>query len=143
MSDNIKVTRVNLIPTMRYNDAAAAISWLCKAFGFEERFTVPGDNGSIVHAQLSFGNGMIMLGSTRDDALGQYQKPPTDTGGIGTQSVYVVVKDADRHHERALAAGAEIITAPMAPEHGGRFYSCRDPEGHVWHFGSYDPWADA
>ena len=140
MSDNVKQTLVNLIPTMRYNDAAAAITWLCEAFAFEEQLRVPGDNSSIVHAQLVFGNGMIMLGSARDDELGQLQKPPSETAGVGTQSVYVVVGNVDRHHVRALAAGAEITTEPMNPEHGGRFYSCRDPEGHVWHFGSYDPW---
>ena len=59
MADNARKTISNVIPTMRYHDASAAIEWLCKAFGFEKCLVVPGENGTIVHAQLVFGNGMI------------------------------------------------------------------------------------
>ena len=138
MADNAKPTRATIIPTMRYRDAPAAIDWLCRAFGIERHLVVPGEDGTILHAQLSFGNGMIMLGSTRDDAFGRLVRPPE--GGVGTQSAYVVVADADRHYARAKAAGAEILLEIKDEDYGGRGYTCRDPEGHVWNFGTFDPW---
>jgi uncharacterized glyoxalase superfamily protein PhnB len=141
MTDNSKQTRADVIPTMRYHDAAAAIEWLCKAFGFEKHLVVPGENGSIAHAQLTFGNGMIMLGSARDDAFDKLIKPPRDLGGVGTQSPYVIVADADKHYARAVAAGAKVVMDIKDEDYGGRGYSCRDPEGHVWNFGTFDPWA--
>jgi uncharacterized glyoxalase superfamily protein PhnB len=101
---------------------------------------VPGENGTVAHAQLSFGNGMIMLGSARDDEFGHWVKPPRETGGIGTQSAYVIVEDADAHFARAKAAGAEIVMDVEDQDYGGRLYSCLDPEGHLWSFGTYDPW---
>jgi uncharacterized glyoxalase superfamily protein PhnB len=131
-----------IIPTMRYRDAAAAIDWLCRAFGFERHLVVPGEGDSIAHAQLTFGNGMIMLGSARDDEFGKLQVPPSETGGIGTQSPYIVVADADAHHARAVAAGAVVVMPLVDPEYGGRAYSCKDLEGHLWNFGTYDPWAE-
>jgi uncharacterized glyoxalase superfamily protein PhnB len=140
MASNPKNTVSTVIPTMRYRDANAAIEWLCKAFGFEKHLVVPGENGTVAHAQLSFGNGMIMLGSAREDEFGQWVKPPRETGGIGTQSAYVIVEDADAHHARAKAAGAEIVMEVEDQDYGGRLYSCLDPEGHLWSFGTYDPW---
>jgi len=134
-------TRANIVPTLRYRDAATAIEWLCRAFGFEKHLVVPGDGGTIAHAQLTLGNGMIMLGSARDDAFGRLQKTPADVGGVGTQSSYVIVPDADAHHARAVAAGARVVYPLKDEDYGGRGYSCLDPEGHLWNFGTYDPWA--
>ena len=141
MADNAKHTTSTVIPTMRYEDARAAIDWLCEAFGFEQHLVVPGENGTITHAQLVFGNGMVMLGSTRDNEFGQLQKPPRALGGVGTQSPYIIVEDADKHYARAVAAGAEVVVPIKDEDYGGRGYSCRDFEGHVWNFGTYDPWA--
>jgi uncharacterized glyoxalase superfamily protein PhnB len=140
MASNPKDTVSTVIPAMRYRDANGAIEWLCKAFGFEKHLVVPGENGTVAHAQLSFGNGMIMLGSARDDEFGRRVKPPRETGGIGTQSAYVIVEDADAHYARAKAAGAEIVMEVEDQDYGGRLYSCLDPEGHLWSFGTYDPW---
>lgn len=134
--------RATIIPTMRYGDAPAAIEWLCKAFGFEKHLVVPGPNGTIAHAQLTFGNGMIMLGSTRDDQFGRLVTVPADAGAV-TQSPYIIVQDTDAHYARARAAGAEIVMDIKDEDYGGRGYSCRDPEGHLWNFGSYDPWAES
>jgi uncharacterized glyoxalase superfamily protein PhnB len=128
-----------IIPTLRYRDAAAAIDWLCRAFGFEKHFVVPGESGAIEHAQLTLGDGMIMLGSARDDAFGKMQKPPA-AGGPVTQSPYIVVADVDAHHDRAVAAGAKVVYPLTDEDYGGRGYSCLDPEGHLWSFGTYDPW---
>ena len=134
-------TRASVIPALRYRDAAAAVEWLCKAFGFEKRLVVPGDDGNVVHAQLVFGNGMVMLGSGRDGDYSDAVRPPADAGGVPSQGPYIVVADADAHHARAAAAGAEIVEKLADADYGGRGYSCRDPEGHVWSFGTYDPWA--
>ena len=142
MTENAAATRSTVIPTMKYHDAPAAIEWLKKAFGFEEHLVVPGENGTIAHAQLVFGNGMIMLGSAGSGHFDELQKPPREVGGVGTQSACVIVRDADAHYARAVAAGAEIVMDIEDQSYGGRSYSCRDPEGHVWNFGSYDPWAE-
>ena len=143
MANNAKKTTATVIPTMRYNDAAAAIEWLCEAFGFEKHLVVPGEDGTVVHAQLVFGNGMVMLGSARESDFDNLQKPPSALDGAVSQSPYIIVEDADKHYARAVAAGAEIVMEIKDEDYGGRDYSCRDPEGHVWNFGSYDPWAAA
>jgi uncharacterized glyoxalase superfamily protein PhnB len=139
MSDDVK--RANVIPGLRYRDAPAAIEFLCRAFGFETHLVVPGEGNVIEHAQLSFGNGMIMLGAARDDAYGRLVRPPRDRGGA-SQGIYVVVGDADEHYARAVAAGAKIVEELEDKDYGGRGYGCLDPEGNVWSFGTYDPWAD-
>ena len=133
-------TKGNIIPGLRYADAPAAIEFLCRAFGFEQRLVVPGgDDGTIAHAQLTLGNGMIMLGTARDDEYGKLMSLPANIGGT-TQAAYIVVDEIDAHYEQAKTAGAEIVMELAAQEHGGSMYSARDPEGHLWNFGSYDPW---
>ena len=135
-----KDTRATVIPTLRYRDAPAAIEWLCKTFGFEKQLVVPDENGGIAHAQLSFGNGMIMLGSVReDDEFGKLVTQP-GPGGAETQSPYLIVADADSIHASAKAAGAEIVIAIKDEDYGGRGFSCRDLEGRLWNIGTYDPW---
>ena len=141
MADNAKHTVLTVIPTLRYKDAAAAIVWLCEAFGFEKHRVVPGENGAIAHAQLVFGNGMIMLGSARDDEFGNFQQPPSSVEGVVFQSPYIIVEDVDKHYARAIAAGATVVMALKDEDYGGRDYSCRDPEGFLWNFGTYDPWS--
>ena len=130
-----------IIPTMRYRDASAAVDWLCRAFGFEQHRVVRGEGGTVVHAQLVYRNSMVMLGQARDDEFGKLQKAPAEIAGVGTQSPYVIVPDADAHHARAVAAGANVVYPLRDEDYGGRGYSCRDPEGHLWNFGTYDPWA--
>ena len=130
----------NIIPTMRYHDAPAAIEWLCEAFGFERRLVVPGEDGSIAHAQLTLGGGMIMLGSARDDDFGGLVKTAREVGA-NTQSAYIVVEEIDEHYQKARAQGAEIVMEIADQDFGGRLYSAVDPEGYLWNFGSFDPWA--
>lgn len=132
-----------IIPSMRYADAPKAIDWLCDVFGFKRHLVVPGENNTIVHAQLSFGDGMIMMGSVRDDEHGKLAKTPADTGGVQTQCIYMIVKDTDAHYEKTKAAGATIIREIQDEAHGGRGYGCLDLEGHLWYFGSYDPWVES
>lgn len=138
-----KNTRINIIPCLRYRDAPAAIEWLCSIFGFEKHLVVPGENNTVIHAQLSFGNGMLMLGST-DRIDSEYSKlitQPDDIGGAQTQTIYVVVEDADAVYDRVRAAGMEIVMEIKDEDYGGRGFTCRDLERHVWSFGTYDPFA--
>ena len=132
--------KISVIPALQYKDAKAAIEFLCNAFGFTKKAVYDEPDGSIAHAQLIHGNGMIMLGSVKDSEYGKLLRRPGDAGGV-TMSVYVVVDDADAHFARAKAAGAEITREPVTQDYGGRDYTCKDPEGNVWTFGTYDPMA--
>lgn len=140
MSSLAKKTPACIIPCLRYRNAPAAIEWLCRAFGFNKHLVVPGKNETIAHAQLTFGNGMIMLGSVVDSEFGRLMKQPDEIGGAETQSAYVIAADADVVYGQAKAAGAEIVLAIKDEDYGGRGFTCRDLEGHLWTFGTYDPW---
>ncbi|USX25992.1 VOC family protein [Oxalobacteraceae bacterium OTU3CINTB1] len=139
MSSIPKQTLCTVVPCMRYRDAPAAITWLCDTFGFEPQLVVPNEDGTIAHAQLSFGNSMIMLGSVFDTEFGRLMKQPAEVGHFVTQSTYLVVNDADLVYGRALEAGAKILLDIKDEDYGGRGFTCRDPEGHVWSIGTYDP----
>lgn len=128
-----------VVPTLRYRDAHRMIGWLCEVFGFARHAVYEDGQGGIAHAQLTLGSGMIMLGSARDDEFGRLQSTPAALGGT-TQSPYLVVSDTDEVYRRAKAAGAEIVIEIKDEDCGGRGFSCRDPEGHLWNVGSYDPW---
>ena len=141
MLDIAKSPKANVMPCLTYRDAPAAVEFLCRAFGFEKKMVVPGAGNTIAHAELTLGNAMVMLGSTKDTDYGRLVKPPRDAG-ISTQSIYLVVADADAHHARAKAAGAEIVIDLVTQDYGGRDYTSRDPECHIWTFGTYDPWAE-
>lgn len=129
-----------IIPSLRYRDAHAAIDWLCRAFGFEKHAVYDDGQGGVAHAQLVHGNGMIMLGSTRHDDFGHRIAQPDEIGGRETQCCCVVVADCHAHYLHAKACGAQILDDYAEKDYGGGGYSCRDPEGHLWWFGSYDPW---
>ncbi len=133
--------RTNVFPVHRYRNAPAAIDWLCKVFGFERHAVYEDDNGTIAHAELTLGNGMIMLGSQCDDEYGRGFKSPEDLGGVETRSLYIVVPDADAAHARAVAAGAVVVRPLQDMPYGSREFSVKDPEGHMWSVGTYDPWA--
>ena len=132
-----------LISSLCYKDAPAAIAWLEKAFGFTPHMVIPGEDGEVMHSQIKTADGkqMLMLYSARNEELYRLQRPPIILGGCN-QSLYLVVEDVDAHHARAVKAGAQITMPPTAQDYGGSCYTCTDPEGHVWNFGSYDPWAE-
>ena len=134
-------TRSTVIPAMRYADAPAAIEWLEKVFGFERKAVHEGPNGTIAHAELTLGGGMIMLGTGKDDEFGSGFTSPANLGGKESRSVYIVVPDADAAYARAVAAGAVIVRPIQDTPYGSREFSLRDPEGHSWSVGTYDPWA--
>lgn len=130
------------IPGLRYVDAHAAMAWLERVLGFERRLVVPTEDGGVAHAQLVLDDDiMVMLGSHRADAYGEHLVPPGDIGGRVTQAPYLVVPDLPAHYQRAVEAGATVVKPLEAQDYGGALYTVRDPEGHVWNVGSYDPWA--
>lgn len=134
-------TVATVIPTMLYRDAPAAIDWLCRVFGFERRAVHGDDTGRVFHAELGFGNGMIMLSSASTEGFGAHFIQPDEAGGRVSQCCCLIVADPDAHYERAIAEGAQIIDPIADKGYGGRGFGCRDLEGHLWWFGSYDPWA--
>ena len=134
-------TKSTIMPALRYRDAHAAIEWLCRVFGFEKKAVYANPDGSIGHAELTLGGGMIMLGSQKDDEYGRGFKSPEDVGGVETRSAYIVVDDADAVHARAVAAGGKIVRKLQNTDYGSREFSVKDPEGHSWSVGTYDPWA--
>lgn len=116
-------------PYFGYKDAAAALDWLERAFAFETLYAARTDDGEVMHAEMRFGNGAIMMGTSPER-----ERPQRQDHGI-----YVYVDDVDAHYERAKAAGAEIVYPPEATEWGTRRYRARDPEGYEWSFGTYRP----
>jgi uncharacterized glyoxalase superfamily protein PhnB len=136
MANDMKIGHPNIFPALRYKNAPAAIEWLNKAFGFEKKFVVPGEGNTVAHAELRLGVGLIMMGSEgKPDP-----KNPWTTAEYGT---YVVVPDVDAHYARAKAAGAKIERPLADTDYGAREYSVRDCDGHLWSFGTYDPYAEA
>ena len=124
-----------------YEDPARAIDWLCKAFGFEVRIKVEGDDGSIVHSELVFGDGVIMVAGTKKASRPDltYRRSPRAIGGANTQSMMAYVDDVEAHCQRARQAGAKIVSEPKTSDYGAgywidRGYEAEDPEGHHWWF---------
>ena len=118
--------------SVSYRDPIAALRWLENAFGFEPRIVVMGGDGSLVHAELGYREGVIGVGR----AWSPNHASPLDLGGKNTQSVHIQLReDVDAHYARARAAGAEILMEPADQTYGDRNYIARDPEGHVWSFG--------
>lgn len=114
---------------MRYRDARAAIEWLEQAFGLKREVLYEGSGGRVDHAELRYGEGLIMLGSERP---GEQQRR------VGQGWAYVAVDDLAGHYQRAKGAGAEITEEPHDEDYGS-FYAARDPEGNLWSFGTYRP----
>jgi uncharacterized glyoxalase superfamily protein PhnB len=125
-----------LVPILRYRDVAAAVDWLCGAFGFKKHHVETAIDGTTLEARLMSGDDMVLLLPIRAEAgLGKSGKQVI----ADKQSCYIVVDDVDLHYRQAKAAGAKILDISDY-EYSGRGYSCLDPEGHIWDFGSYDPW---
>jgi uncharacterized glyoxalase superfamily protein PhnB len=123
-----------------YQDATAAIQWLCDAFGFTVRIRVEGENRRIEHSELTFGNGLVMVAQEDPDSSRPWKavmRSPRSLGGAGTQSIMIYVDDADAHCEQARSRGARIIEEPATHDYGAdywadRSYGALDPEGHLW-----------
>jgi uncharacterized glyoxalase superfamily protein PhnB len=141
MSNQAKSCISTIIPSLRYKDALAAIDWLVRAFGFEKNAVHMGEGNSVAHAQLTFGNGMVMLGSVDNGSeFGKLTAQPDEIGLRNTHGIYLVVDDADEVYATAKAAGAVMVLDIRDMDYGGRAFTCRDPEGHLWSIGTFDPW---
>ncbi|WP_263410497.1 VOC family protein [Terriglobus tenax] len=132
-----------VIPGMRYRDCLAAIEWLCTTLGFEKQAVYMSADGIRVdHAQLTFGNGMIMLGSEgKEGEYAKYAAMPDELGGREVRSVSLIVTDCVPVYEQAKSIGAQIVFDLEEKPYGGKAFTCRDPEGYLWHVGEYNPWA--
>lgn len=129
----------HLMPLMRYRDLAEAMSWLERAFGFEKQTAVTDSDGEVIYGQMTYRGSLLMLGAVRETDLDKLMRQPDEVGDVETQSCYIVVDDADEHYARATDAGAEIVLEIKSDGLGRRGYSCRDPQGHIWNFGTYNP----
>ena len=135
------LTQSTLIPSLCYRNALAAIDWLARAFGLEKNAVYMGPNDTVAHAQMTYGGGMIMLGSV--DNGSEYSKlmvQPDEIGLRETKGIYLVVPDADAVYATAKQTGAEIVLDIRDMDYGGRAFTCRDIEGHLWNIGTYNPW---
>ena len=122
----------SLFPALRYRDARAAADWLERAFGFRRHALYDAPEGGVAHAEMQLGNGMVMFGS-------EGQPDPANPWTTAPFGIYAVVDDIDAHYARARAAGAEIVRPLADTPYGAREYSARDPDGHLWSFGTYRP----
>jgi uncharacterized glyoxalase superfamily protein PhnB len=128
MPENPPPGYTRVAPYLLYEDPAAALDWLARAFGFRERFRHAGEEGTIDHAEMELEDGLIMLANPGGD-----YRSPRRLGGA-TVEVHVYVDDIRAHCERARAAGAEIDREPSEKPYGTIQYSATDPEGHIWLF---------
>lgn len=121
-----------LISAICYRDPKAALKFLEAAFGFELFMLIEDGEGNLVHSEMRFGDGAVMIGNE----WSADHKSPASIGGKNTQTVHISVDaDIDGHCERARAAGFEILMEPETQFYGDRTYRCRDPEGHIWTVG--------
>jgi uncharacterized glyoxalase superfamily protein PhnB len=126
---------------MRYDDAPAAIAWLEKVLGFTRHAVYEEPDNTIAHAELRFGNGMIMLGSsTNPSPMQRWLTTPAKIDGRVTSPIYLITNEIDALYARAQAANAEITGELRTMDYGGKAFSVRDPEGYFWSLGEYDPW---
>ena len=128
-------TPSTIYPSLTYNDAAGAIEWLCRAFGFTQRLVVPGPEGRVMHSELTFGDAVVMVGSPQPEQ-GRIAPPE---GGPVHSTLSLFVEDPDAHYARACEAGAKIVHELTDEEYGARGYMAQDPGGHLWYFADYRP----
>lgn len=119
-----------------YDEPARAIDWLCRAFGFEVRLKVEGEDGGILHSELLLGEGVVMVADSKKTP---HRSSPRAVGGANTQSVMAYVDDVEAHCARARASGAKISIEPKTTDYGEEFwedrgYEAEDLEGHRWWF---------
>ncbi len=136
-----------IIPCLSYDDAHAAMDFLCQAFGFEKLHAYETEDGKVAHAQLNYEGNGIMLGSTNtgSEFSTKHIVQPKEVDGKETQAPYIIIDGdkIDAHYENAKKHGAKIIMELEEQPYGGKNYTAVDPEGHIWNFGSYDPSEEA
>lgn len=141
MTNYARQCKSTVIPGLHYRDAKTMIDWLCETFGFEKQLVVSGPGDTVIHSQLTFGNGMIMVGS------GNSATPASTHTGVLDQSVSaetqmlsLLVSDCTEVYAKAKSAGVIILSELEKKDFGGEAFTCRDPEGHIWNFSTHNPW---
>jgi PhnB protein len=131
---------MTVVPMISYEDGIAALDWLQRAFGFEERARMTTPDGRLSHGELAAGDGLIMLASPTPDYQGPRRhrevcEPARKWSSVPwvIDGVLVFVDDIDRHFTRAKAAGATILSDVETGPPGKR-YRAEDLEGHRWFF---------
>lgn len=141
MNNYARECKSTVIPGLYYRDAKTMIEWLCETFGFEKQLVVAGPNNAVMHSQLTFGNGMIMVGSVASGTPRSAPiRHPDEIGGAETQMLSLIVTDCTELYAKAKAAGAKILSQLEKKDFGGEAFTCSDPEGHIWSFVTYNPW---
>ena len=141
MGDEAQRGGSSLIPSVRYRDAGASIAWLERALGFVRHAVYTGEGGVVVHAELRRGNGLLMVGSVGNPSpMEQHYATPADIGNRVTSPLYLVAENCAPVWASAQAAGAEVLMTLQEMPFGGKAFTVRDPEGHVWSVEEYDPW---
>jgi uncharacterized glyoxalase superfamily protein PhnB len=141
----MKLQGSTIIPSLRYHDAHAAIDWLVRVFGFKKQAVFEGPHHSIAHAQLTYGGGMLMLGSASNSGtFARHWIDLSETGRRETVGLCLIVGDeeCDAMYQRVKHEGVEILQPLIRPDYGGKSFACRDLEGHQWWVGSYNPWEE-
>ena len=125
-----------------YRDAPAALEWLCRVFGFSIRLRIEDGQGRLVHSELEYGDGLIMVGQEETEGspsrFPSRRLSPLSANGH-TQSLMVYIEDVDSHYDQARAAGAQVVAEPQVHDYGqahwtDKSYGVLDPEGHLWWF---------
>jgi uncharacterized glyoxalase superfamily protein PhnB len=131
-----------IVPFIGYEDAAGAIEWLGRAFGFvEDRAARYEEDGTITHAELELEGGRIYLSTPEAYASPRSLREDSELARRAYDNPWVIdghfveVDDLDSHYDRAVAGGARILRSPEDPGIGFRVYTAEDPEGHRWMFG--------
>jgi uncharacterized glyoxalase superfamily protein PhnB len=125
-----------ITPVLRYRDADAAARWLCEAFGFQEHDRAQELDGRVRYVSLRLGDSVVLVRPVASSVLDEHMVQPDAIGGASTQICYLTVPDVASHHARAVGVGAKVVLEPHDDGLGGRFYTCRDLEGHLWSFGT-------
>ncbi|SFT76719.1 VOC family protein [Sedimentitalea nanhaiensis] len=129
-----------LIPATRYRDCEAALKFVTEVLGLTPHAVHRGKDGAILHVEIRQGQGVMMFGPQKSGAFDAFMVDPRRAGGE-TTTIYVVVADVAALHARVLANDADVVLPLETQDYGGSNFTVRDPEGHIWSFGDYDPLA--
>ena len=125
---------------MQYRDATKAVDWLCTTFGFQPKSVYKNNGGEVLHAELQLGNALIMISPRTDSPFGRMIKTPLEIGNFNTHAIYIIIEEIEAHYQKAIDEGANIVLELVEQAYGGKDYTCKDLEGFLWSFGTYNPW---
>lgn len=120
-----------VMPSLRYEDVAAALAWLADAFGLEEHLRWTGEDGVVRHAEMRLGDAFVELSSASEE------NPTPKALRAASGALVVLVDDVDAHLARARSRGASIVSEPEDRPWGLRQYTAEDPDGHRWEFSQF------